>query len=516
MGLHADSAGDPTAIQALVEGLIPGCRRTNPRLFHRIPHELRSSEALIAAAPLYPNGSLLLTDQRLLSFDRPLSLARGELCEAIELASVHSVRRDVSRHSTKLTLTLASSDGIAMVLSWGGRKGDDFGERLAALARDASGTGPAVGPGWAPPRPDPPPPPPPPPPAESMIGAPPSAPTIPTSDPSPPGASPARSVQDVMARTDALATEAAGVLTALRREWEARDGRIRNLTKAVEEAARGRKLGAIGAVQRVVLYEDRVTTPDGTFELAPGVHARCELEGAVQSVQGWIWKSDQDRREVYLHINGPGWHSVVRWNMKWTVNQPKTYIEMAYAIGQAANRAEDARAEIEERLRGAEDDLLSEIGELRGIEERSAGLASLRLELLAAVASLETALADARDGEASSRGVLRRGDAAALRGRKAADELGAEDRRVAEARAHHRDRSAATARDREQRAARVADIGPLNPADPAMVIAEQPAAAAQTDLVSALERLAALHAGGLLTDEEFGAAKAELLRRRTP
>lgn len=42
-------------------------------------------------------------------------------------------------------------------------------------------------------------------------------------------------------------------------------------------------------------------------------------------------------------------------------------------------------------------------------------------------------------------------------------------------------------------------------------VAPQPAAAAQSDLVAKLTQLGELHAAGILTDEEFAAAKAKAL-----
>lgn len=518
---------DPAAIQAALEGLIPGCGRSNPRLFHRLPGELRPAEVTVSAAPLYPDGYVLLTDERLLAFDRPVTVVGGDLCEAVELAAIDGLVRALSRHSTDITLTLDSAEQMTLTLGWGGRRGDEFAQQVSALARAASGKRPVGAPAWAPPRPGPPPPPTTPA-APSMVPPPPSLPEarlIPSSRSAATphaGAGSAAStspsslaLEEALTRADDLLPEAASTLKALRRERDARNERIRSRTKAVDEASRGKKLRAIGAVQRVVLYEDRVVTPDGTFELGPNVHARCELQGAVQSVQGWVWKSDQDRREVYLHVNGPGWHSVIRWNLKWTANQPKPYIEMAYAIGQAANQASELRAAIEQRLHGAEDDLLSELGDLAGVEAISARLDPLESGLLATKTALETAMATDGSGK---RAAGRRAGAAAMRCGTAVGELNAERDRIAETRRYALDRRTEVEREREERSARIAASGPLNPADPAVALTADatPPPAEPLDLVSALERLAALHAKGLLTDEEFGTAKGELLRGRAP
>ena len=113
----------------------------------------------------------------------------------------------------------------------------------------------------------------------------------------------------------------------------------------------------------MVLYEDRIRTPKGTFPLTPDVHARCDQQGMKQSVQGWVWKSDQDRREVYLHINGPGWHSLVTYQLKYSLKQPSQIIEMAYAIGEAASRSREAKAQVWLRTAEATEKLIAVLRE---------------------------------------------------------------------------------------------------------------------------------------------------------
>jgi hypothetical protein len=64
-------------VRVTLESLIPGCRRTNPILYDRLPGEIYAAETLVGAVPLYPRGYVALTDQRLLSLDHPLRLASG-------------------------------------------------------------------------------------------------------------------------------------------------------------------------------------------------------------------------------------------------------------------------------------------------------------------------------------------------------------------------------------------------------------------------------------------------------
>lgn len=72
---------------------------------------------------------------------------------------------------------------------------------------------------------------------------------------------------------------------------------------------------AYGFSGRVVLYEDRIQTPDGTFKLTPEVSCEVDQQGMVQSVQGWTFKGDQDRREAFLSISGGDGGSVIRVNL---------------------------------------------------------------------------------------------------------------------------------------------------------------------------------------------------------
>ena len=62
-----------------------------------------------------------------------------------------------------------------------------------------------------------------------------------------------------------------------------------------------------------------------------------------------------------------------------------------------------------------------------------------------------------------------------------------------------------------EQAAQAAQAAPPAPAAPAPAPAAPAPAAPGDDLIASLERLGALHTQGLLTDEEFGAAKAKLL-----
>lgn len=86
---------------------------------------------------------------------------------------------------------------------------------------------------------------------------------------------------------------------------------IAQARKALDDARGPRKLGSLGVAKRVTLTEDSISTPNGRFALTEGIGAHAEQHGTKQVVQGSVVKSNQDRREVFLHINGPDWADVI-------------------------------------------------------------------------------------------------------------------------------------------------------------------------------------------------------------
>jgi hypothetical protein len=86
--------------------------------------------------------------------------------------------------------------------------------------------------------------------------------------------------------------------------------------KAANDAASPAKIASIGFGRSVTLTETTIKTPKGEYALTREVSARAEQHGNKQVVQGWVFKSDNDRREVYLHIDGPTWAEVVPFSMK--------------------------------------------------------------------------------------------------------------------------------------------------------------------------------------------------------
>ena len=95
------------------------------------------------------------------------------------------------------------------------------------------------------------------------------------------------------------------------RERKQYSTRVKRAQDAAEEAKEPKKISAIGLVRRATLYEDRIKVPEGVKRLTSEVEATADQHGIRQVVQGWIFKSDQDRRENLLGIRGADWSSVL-------------------------------------------------------------------------------------------------------------------------------------------------------------------------------------------------------------
>jgi hypothetical protein len=132
---------------------------------------------------------------------------------------------------------------------------------------------------------------------------------------------------------------------------------LRSAEQEREKAAQPRKLGSVGVLRSVVLTETTIKTPKGTFPLTPSVEARAEQHGNKQVVQGWVFKSDNDRREVYLHLTGPDWADVVPFALKHSSVEPRHVHQFAAKVGVAARGSNQARAAVRARVAAVDERL---------------------------------------------------------------------------------------------------------------------------------------------------------------
>jgi putative oligomerization/nucleic acid binding protein/uncharacterized protein DUF2510 len=319
-------------------------------------------------------------------------------------------------------------------------------------------------------------------------------------------------------------------LKTLESGWETK---VASHRKALEKAEAEIKLGSLGVVRRVTLYETSIQTPDGTFELSPQVRASADQHGNKQVVQGWVFKSDQDRREVYLHISGPGWGSVVPFSIQHSLSQPRDIHNFANQINVAAQASPTRRVQKAERVRGAKAAYAAALLDRRAVEEAvppvlsaardTAGLVGTRDKLAGVVAQapspdhrrvrkaneklgrveaeLGAALQIARNAQA-------RVNAASTAARKKAEKLTKEPENAGPS------LPPTINRPREGAPSAVA----TTPAQWSTSAKEaDPGAGAEgadkSEVLALLKQLGELKDAGVLTEEEFASKKADLLDR---
>ncbi len=273
---------------------------------------------------------------------------------------------------------------------------------------------------------------------------------------------------------------------------------------ARRDAATPKKLGGIGVVQRVTLTETTIKTPKGEFELTPDVEARAEQHGNKQVVQGWVFKSNNDRREVYLHINGPDWGVVVPFDIQRSLSEPRQLHEFATKVGVAARNVERAKAEIASRCRSAELDIVRAHRERAAIEGAAEAFVQATWTVSELRGAIELANAVAVAGPDADKKLRKLRESAA----SGAQQANVWTQEATQARERVREDSvsaALTAENLEQMAA------PVVP--PALEPPPPPPPAGEPDIFELIRKLGELRDAGFVTPEEFETKKAELLAR---
>jgi hypothetical protein len=198
---------------------------------------------------------------------------------------------------------------------------------------------------------------------------------------------------------------------ALREAEESYSNAIAGVREQAAPADEPRMLASIGLIKRVTLYDTQIKTPGGTYELTPEVTARAELHGMKQVVQGWIYKSDQDRREVYLHINGPGWSEVVSYQLKSSSVTPRELYQLAETINQAARNSEATRGDLGQRAGQGTQEFIGALLNRAGVERAASRLVDVTQgdgRVRAYVAHMEALLSKTNRGEHDARTAVER------------------------------------------------------------------------------------------------------------
>ena len=172
----------------------------------------------------------------------------------------------------------------------------------------------------------------------------------------------------------AYRTQVAGAEKELTAVESERNRSIQAARKKLADDAKPRKVGSLGTMRKVTVTETTIQTPKGTFPLVEGIRAASDQHGMKQVVQGWVFKSDQDRREVYLHIEGPGWADVVPYNIKNAWVTPAQIHTFATTINGASANAPALGLQVVRRTQLAQQQLANELDKAAPLREAAARL----------------------------------------------------------------------------------------------------------------------------------------------
>ena len=105
----------------------------------------------------------------------------------------------------------------------------------------------------------------------------------------------------------------AAVIAARSEAEDARRDQLVELSRECEEALRGRKLASTGGwTDKIVLHEGNLEHKGISHGLTSAVRASIDQQGNTSTSQGWVMKTQQDSREIFVAISGDGWYVTVR------------------------------------------------------------------------------------------------------------------------------------------------------------------------------------------------------------
>ena len=318
-------------------------------------------------------------------------------------------------------------------------------------------------------------------------------------------------IKDADRALEALHKEHRSRIESARRSMQEAEESYSNGTmgarQRVAKAEEPRLVAFVGILKRVALFETQIRTPEGTYELTPEVSARAELHGMKQVVQGWIYKSDQDRREIYLHIDGPGWSEVVSYQLKSSSVTPNEIYQLADSINHGARNSDATRIDLRQRTRQATQELIDALLNRAAPERAASRLADVAQSdgrVRAYAAHVEALLSKADRGEPRARKTAERLQRIRSDLRELADAAMVEAQRAAE-------EGATARREAERLQAEIAATEPPAPHPSRVQPAVTTTPSGQSSMADELAKLVELRDKGILTPEEFDAAKQRVL-----
>jgi hypothetical protein len=151
--------------------------------------------------------------------------------------------------------------------------------------------------------------------------------------------------------------EIAAAQRALRQAEKTHDRAVELAQRQLRAASTAEPLASYG--HEVILYADRLSTPEGNYELTPEVRARVkETPGAGRFVRG----------ELTLEIEGPAWRRAVAFPRRDARNMRR----LADEIGAAARNVDAVRRVAQAEAEQAEVDLGGAWADRQAVEETRA------------------------------------------------------------------------------------------------------------------------------------------------
>ena len=270
---------------------------------------------------------------------------------------------------------------------------------------------------------------------------------------------------------------------------------------------------------RIELYETWLQTPEGARLLSPDITVQVDVEGTVDREQGWIFKEQRDMRFAYLTVKGGGWTSVIELRMDKANTSTRGLTDTAGWGSDFFQRTTREMREFAARLEGAAHDAPSAYAGHRAAIQRG----QATLDLVVQEAEDAEAPVRARVGRAHKTAahvaqahldLLHRCDAAS-QGRTLRWAVDRTCKRLERAARDHTAKAESPPEPKRKANPPLLSIPPKleSPADVVNEVPDPPERVANEQPLGELERLAALHSKGVLTDEEFSNAKARLLER---
>ena len=272
-----------------------------------------------------------------------------------------------------------------------------------------------------------------------------------------------------------------------------RDAQVTSAREKLAKLAEPTKIAAVGTITKVTLYDTHVKYGNKLYELNESVQASADQQGMKQVVQGWVFKSNQDRRELYLHVQSPGWSFVAGFRLQYSLVTPAELVAFADRLNMQARSAVAVKATKQAGQRRTQVELAMALS-------ADAALVDVAEELLTIAANTEPAA----DTAANLRNLIEQADPDSRRVRKVRERLDRMESRLV-----------ALKRDAQSEHERIAQASVAQRQQSSQLIAKAAADAVNGSAPESVERwlddvAARLTADGFvetarITDAEFGA-----------